>query len=110
MREMYCSFEGKLDLSNQSGYVIYEMENNMLQIEFLSVDNNVKNEKIRIPSSILSIDDFSDDEKICNLCVDVSDGLISGAQYFYREKWWGSESINKIQNEHQDGNWKRYIR
>ena len=40
MKEVYCSFEGKLDLSNQSGYVIYEMENNMLQIEFLSVDNS----------------------------------------------------------------------
>ena len=109
MQEIYCSFDGKLDLDNQSGYVIYSLGNGLLQIEFLSINRDVKDEKYRLPDNLLRVSDLDNAEKLISLCLEVSNGNISGAQYFYKGKWWSPESIMKVQKEHCDNNWKKYI-
>ncbi|MFQ7471149.1 MAG: hypothetical protein ACLRML_02515 [[Ruminococcus] lactaris] len=102
--ELYRSFEGKLNIETQSGYIIYEISD-YYEIEFVSLGTGATS-KFRVSKDMQF--DFTDKCKIGELDVGVCDGTIKG-QAFYKEKWYSTELINKMQKEHQDYNWRKYI-
>lgn len=62
MKELYRSFEGKLDLGTQSGYIIYDTGGDTYQIDFLNIENG--NDRCRVPKTLLSETEFDDPCKI----------------------------------------------
>lgn len=107
-KEVYRSFEGKLDVNNQTGYVIYELKD-FYQIEFLSVWSDAKEDKVRIRKDLLKESDFLNLEKIGDLQMDIENGCRDYGQCYFNEKWYGYETIRKIQDKHDDNNWKRHV-
>lgn len=108
MKEVFCSFEGKLNFDNQSGYVIYELED-FYQVEFLDVFGDVQQEKVRIKKHLLSDSDFGDLDKISGMCDDILYGRANLGQYFYKGKWYDYDTICKYQLINHDFNWRCYV-
>lgn len=108
MKEIYRSFEGKLNVENQSGYIIYEIEN-FYQIEFISVRTS-GSDKVRIKKELLQKEDFENLEKITEIEMDIENGRADYGQCWYKEKWYSYDTINKIQCKNQDNYWKRYVK
>ena len=108
MKEIYRSFEGKLNVNNQSGYII-EDGNDFYQISFLSIQDDQKDDKIRVSKEIKF--DFTDVDKIAEIALDIENGCYDSekCQVLYDGKWYSGKTINKIQNANKDYRWKRYI-
>lgn len=108
MKEVYRSFEGKLDVDNQSGYIISELKD-FYQVDFLSVWQG-RDSKVRIKKELLPECDFSDIDKITKLTDDIEYGRQDAGQCYYNGKWYGYDTICDIQNKNQTSNWKRYAK
>lgn len=106
MQEIYRSFEGKLGVDNQSGYIISELKETY-QIENFTVWG--KSQKIRVRKDLLPAEDFGNDEKITDLFVSVSNGCLKGCSYQYRGTWYSYEKILEIQRKNQSNNWQAYV-
>ena len=106
MQEIYRSFEGKLDVDCQDGYIIYELKETY-QIEYLSVWG--KTNRIRVRKDLLPAEDFGNDEKITDLFVSVNNGCLKGCSYQYKGIWYGCDKILKIQKKNQSNNWQAYV-
>lgn len=108
MKEVYRSFEGKLNYDNPVGHIVYD-DKNFYKIESLSAWSS-GNLIMRISKNVPF--DFKDDNKIGILYMDIFDGKYTTNDYqvFVRGKWYGGETINKIVNSHRDHNWTRYIK
>ena len=61
MNEIYRSFEGKLNVDNQSGYIISELKETY-QIENFTVWG--KSQKIRVKKGLLPVEDFGNEKRI----------------------------------------------
>lgn len=107
-KEVYRSFEGKLGVDTQSGYIIAELKD-FYEIEFLSVRQDSGDGKIRIRKESLSESDFGDPEKITELLMDIENGRSDRGQCWYKGKWYGYDAICKIRQRHQSGNWRRFV-
>lgn len=107
MKEVYRSFEGKLDCENRSGYIISEMKE-FYEIEFLSVYRDSKDSKVRIRKEFLSESNFGNLEKIGQLQMDIENGCGDFGQCLYKGKWYGYDAICKIQQKNQSNEWKRF--
>lgn len=110
MKEVYRSFEGKLNADNQNGTIIYD-GGDYWQIESLSVWEDAQKTLYRIAKNALSPSEFEDTDKIAKIEIDISNGNYEdkNMQEFYKGKWYSSPTIRKIQNSNEDYNWKRYI-
>lgn len=109
MKEIYRNFEGKIGVDNQYGYIISE-EDNFYLVEFISAwQSNSKGNSVRIRKDVLSLSDFSNLEKIAELEMDILYGRADYGQVQYKGKWYSVPMIRKIQNDHQDGNWRKYV-
>lgn len=71
MQEIYRSFEGKLNVDCQDGYIILELKERY-QIEWLTVWG--KTQKIRVKKDLLPVEDFGNTSKISELFTDISHG------------------------------------
>ena len=103
MNFVYSSYEGKLGVDNQSGYNVYELAD-YYEIHLLSVFAN-KDEKFRI-SKEKAPDDWTRFD--IGSLVAIKDGAEDG-QYFFNNRWYGKELINKIQKEKRTYNWMATI-
>lgn len=110
MKEIYRSFEGKLNAENQEGYIIYELDN-MYQIEFLSVWSG-KDRYFRISKDFLKQEDFFDFVKLIEFENDIINGRYEydDMQVNYNNKWYTGNAISKIQASTGDHNWRRHVR
>lgn len=110
MKELYRSFEGKLDVDNQSGYIIYDnKKTNTYEIQFINVTVSKKSEKFRVSKNLLSQNEFSNLEKIQTLYVEVGNGVYENGQISYKNRWYSAKMIRDIQKDRQDQNWKKYV-
>ncbi len=109
MKEIYRSFEGKLDLDIQHGYIIYDCDK-YYQIEFLSIESYSR-DKVRIAKDILSEKDFDAEEKISQINIDILHGCYNrdDMQVWYKDKWYSGTRINSIQNTQKDYYWQKYV-
>ncbi len=107
-KEVYRSFEGKLGVDNQSGYIITETDS-FYEIEFLSVCQGHGNHRIKIRKEYLPEKYFADLGKIGELEHYIINGQDDIGQVFYKNKWYGYDTINNIQRVHHDSNWRRYV-
>lgn len=105
MKEVFRSFEGKLNLDNRTGYIIYDHDD-FYEVHFLNIDLDIDDSKIRIPKSVEF--EFDDLDKISGIQTDIENGCRKG-QVFYNGKWYNQESINKIQKSHNDYSWRKYL-
>ena len=103
MNLVYSSYEGKLGVDNQSGYNVYELSD-WYEIHLLSVFAN-KDEKFRIPKE-KAPDDWTRFD--IGSLVAIKDGAEDG-QYFFNNRWYSKETINKIQKENRTYNWMATI-
>lgn len=85
MKEVYRSFEEKLNVDNQSGYIIYETED-FCQVEFLSVWSDQEDIKVRIRKGFLTEVDFTDPDKIISLQMDIENGCGDYGRCFFNDK------------------------
>lgn len=106
MQEIYRSFEWKLGVDNQSGYIISELKETY-QIENFTVWG--KSQKIRVKKDLLSVDDFGNEERIAEFFVDVEHGCLKGCSYQYRGTWYSYDKILEIQRKNQSNNWQAYV-
>lgn len=106
MQEIYRSFEGKLGVDNQSGYIISELKETY-QIEWLTVRG--KTNKIRVRKDLLPVEDFGNEEKISELLTDISHGCLKGCMYYYKNSWYSYDKILDIQRKNQSNNWQAYV-
>ena len=106
MQEIYRSFEGKLGVDNQSGYIISELKETY-QIEWLSVWG--KTNKIRVRKDLLPVEDFRNASKISELFTDISHGCLKGCMYYYKNSWYSYDKILEIQKKNQSNNWQAYV-
>lgn len=108
MKEIYRSFEGKLDVNNQSGYII-EDGNDFYQVSFISVWTDQEDRKYRISKEIKF--DFTDIDRISEIVTDIENGCYDSekCQVLYNGKWYSGKTINKIQSKNDDYYWKRYV-
>ncbi len=102
MKEIYRSFEGRLDCTNQAGYIVYRSDN-WVEVESLSIHTDVSSTRYRFRP-----DDFPDDPSdllaIGELQDAVDCGRITG-QVLYRGKW---RVPSKIIDQYKDYNWRKY--
>lgn len=106
MQEIYRSFEGKLDVDCQDGYIILELKERY-QIEWLSIW--WKTNKIRVRKDLLPVEDFGNASKISELFTDISHGCLKGCMYYYKNSWYSYEKILEIQRKNQSNNWQAYV-
>ena len=104
MKEVYRSFEGKLNVDQREGYVVYDC-GDVYEIHHIKVDMDVRGSKYRIYKEDLP--DLTDNVKIAEIELEICDGIRRGA-IFYRWKWYDQELISKIQGANADMNWRRY--
>lgn len=109
MKELYRSFEGKLNVENQTGYIIYATSNGLLEIEELSVLPDAKTHRYRIPADLLPETDYANVEKIGALTADLWFGLYENGQIFFNGKWFSGKTISRIQQKNRDKFWQRYV-
>ena len=99
MQEIYRSFEGKLDVDCQDGYIILELKERY-QIEWLSIWG--KTNKIRVRKDLLPVEDFGNASKISELFTDISHGCLKGCMYYYKtrgiamKKYWRFKGKTKV--------------
>lgn len=108
-KELYRSFEGKLDVGNEEGYIIYNIGGGRLQIERYNVWTHGPQEPFRIPAKLLPPEDYGNEAKIVELCVDAWYGRRAGTEIFFRDRWYSDEAIEKIQKLHEDNVWQKYV-
>lgn len=108
-KELYRSFEGKLGVENQEGYIIYDIGGGRLQIENYNVWTHGPQEPFRIPSKLLPPEDYDNEEKIVELCMDAWYGRRAGAEIYFRGRWYSDKAIEKIQQLHEDNVWQKYV-
>jgi len=108
-KEVYRSFEGKLNVDVQKGYIITELDG-FYEIEFLTVWSDIGDSRIRIRKEFLSENDFANLEKITELMIDVEDGRADCGQCFYKGKWYGYDTICKIQETNKSYDWKNFVK
>ena len=108
MTELYRSFEGKLNVETQHGYIIYDNKETY-EIEWVSIES-VSSHRCRIPKTLLTEEDFPDIEKIAELDYEIGNGVYKNGQTFYKNKWYSGTTITDIQNSNKDNNWKKYIK
>lgn len=101
-KEIYKSFDGKLDLDHQYGYIIYETDD-YYRIESLSLGSETS--LTLVEKQHIDLDKVSDIEYIGSILVDVDHGCIPGKVYF-KHRW---HSPREIMESHNDYNWKKYI-
>ncbi len=104
-KEVYSSFEGKLNVDCQNGYIITEIKD-FYEVEFLSVWQDIPDKKVRIRKKFLPECDFENYEKICDLTRYIEDGLGDYGQCWYNGKWYGYDLVCKIREKYQVNNWK----
>lgn len=110
MEEIYRSFDGKLGAEQQEGYILYSVNSgDLIEYEGLSVWENTETARARIPARYLPETDYGNLEKIGELIVDCYNGNLPGGQIHINGKWWSYNAICKIQEQHQDNHWMRYI-
>lgn len=107
--EVYSSFEGKLDVDQQEGYVLYLTEN-FIEYNWLSVWQDDQTSRARFPIGALPEESYGDRDKVWNLVAQCWDGTLPGGQIMYKGKWWSDTTIRKIQDAHQDMTWQKYAR
>lgn len=105
MKEIYRSFEGRLNVEQRWGYIVYDC-GDVYEVDALYVDVNDGDWKVRIYKE--DFPDLTDFQKICEIAGEIKDGLKRGA-VFYRNKWYNQELINKIQDKTGNPFWKRYV-
>lgn len=105
-KEVYRSFEGKLDVDCRDGYIILELKD-FWEIRFLTVDGS--DDMVRIRKEFLSENDFSNEDKINDLYVSIYFNWGDFGQCWFNGKWYGYDTICKIQRKNKDDNWQRYI-
>ena len=103
MKEIYRSFEGKLNAENQFGYIVYELKNGY-EIRNISVWTDMPDGSFRVTKPLT----WSNIDEIAEACFMVENGTLDG-QALYKGKWYSTDVINDIQRKHNDGNWKRYV-
>ena len=106
MKEVYRSFEGVLS-AGESGYRVVELED-YFEINDISTLTRVPDVSVRVSKDYASGIDWTDGAKIGEIEIGVKDGKIPG-QYFYNGKWYSTELIHKIQNQHKDYLWMNYV-
>lgn len=110
MNEIYRSFDGKLGVSCQSGYILYSLNNgDLIEYEGLSVWGDAKTERARIPARYLAPSEYSDFDKIAELVAECYYGTLPDGQIYISGKWWTYDAICKIQRQHHTNNWHCYI-
>ena len=102
MKEIYQSFEGKLDYDQQFGYIVSQ-GNGFYEVESFSVWKSGSH-KVRLKDPV----DWTDFDAIAIASVGVERGVVEG-QAFYNGKWYSTETINKIQDRWGDYDWKSYV-
>lgn len=108
--EIYRSFEGKLGVEQQRGYILYELaDGELIEYESISVWEDEHTEHARIPSRFLPASEYSNINKIAELVADCYYGNLAGGQIFFRGKWWSYDTIRKIQQKNRDNCWHRYV-
>ena len=107
-KEVYRSFDKLLGVDNQTGYIIYELKD-FYEVEFLSVWSDAKESKVRIRKEFLQESDFSNLEKIGDLQMGIENGCGDYGQCYFNDKWYGYDTIRKIQIKHEDPSWKRHV-
>lgn len=110
MRELYRSFEGKLSVDQQDGYILYSINDGALvEYNSLSVWQDQRSERAHIPAALLRPEDYGNSDKIGGLVVDCWFGNLPDGQIYFRGKWWTGKAIRAIQAKHNDNNWQRYV-
>lgn len=104
MKEIYRSFEGKLNVENQEGYIVYE-GNEFYEIHYISVWTDREDWKCRINRKM----NWEDIQAVLDEVYDVENGAAEG-QAFYKGKWYSSKLIRKIMNDHEDFCWQKYVK
>lgn len=107
MKEVYRSFEGRIGVDQQEGYIIYDIEG-YWQIEELSAWQSGNKPRYRIGKEHLRPCDFGNRSKITELEADAELGVRDNMQYYYKDKWWTTQTIRKIQSTQQDQHWQKY--
>lgn len=108
-KELYRSFEGKLNASNQAGYIIYEYDADRLLLEDLNVDLEIYDSYYVIPKYAFPEEEYGDLAKIGELESDIDDGCYEDGMVQYRGKWYSGKLIRSIQRDRNDPNWRRYV-
>ena len=105
MKELYRSFEGKLDAENRFGYIVYENED-FYEIHSLSVYTH-GTQKVRVSKSVSF--DMADLAEIGRMYSEVEAGKTEG-QAWFGGRWYSMETIHKIQTKYENYHWQRYVK
>lgn len=109
-KEIYRSFEGKLDCDNQEGYILYSAnDGNTIVYEGLSVWKDVNTDLAMFPARLLPPEDYDNDDKICEILEDCRCGSLPDGHIYYRGKWWSGKQITAIQQRNNDLYWQKYV-
>lgn len=110
MKEIYRSFEGKLNADQQNGYILYSVNGGaLIEYEGLSVWQDVHTDRARIPADKLTPEQYGNVALISELIADCCAGNLSAGQIYFRGKWWSGEKIREIQRKNNDMQWQRYV-
>lgn len=110
MKELYRSFEGNLGVEQQEGYILYSINGGaLIEYEGLSVWQDSRTERARIPTEYLPPKQYSNAERIGDLIMDCWAGNFPSGQIYFRGKWWSGEKIRAIQSRKNDMQWQKYV-
>lgn len=108
-KEIWRSFEGKLGVENQYGWIVYETEK-YYDIESLSVWNDTQTRHTRIAKEEINEEIYKDMIKLTDAEEMVRNGIMEGQYYSTKtNKWYKTETIKKIQEKNNDKEWQKYI-
>ena len=103
MKEIYRSFDVLNVDGPRTGYIVYQLDNGLYQIEYKSIEPEIEQRKFRIAKAI----DWKDPGAVSDARIDVDAANIEG-QAFFKGRWYSTKTILKIMKDKQDYNWKAY--
>ena len=104
MKEIYRSFDALEVGRDEAGYIVYQLDNGMYQIEYHNLEVHGARAKFRVENAL----NWKDGAAVSDARIDVTNAVIKG-QVYWHGKWYSTKMIEKIMKDHQSYDWRQFV-
>lgn len=104
MKEIYRSFVVLEIGEDEAGYIVYQLNNGLYQVEFYDLESHGPSAKFRVEKAL----NWEDGAAVSDARIDVNNAVIKGQAYWHG-KWYSTKMIEKIMKDHQTYYWREFV-
>ena len=104
MKEIYRSFAVLEVGGDEAGYIVYQLDSGLYQVEYHSLEVHGARAKFRVEKAL----NWEDGAAVSDARIDVTNAVIKG-QVYWHGKWYSTKMIEKIMKDHQSYDWRQFV-